>query len=224
MIRVSVLAALSAATLLLGGCGSGTDKAELDKIDAKLGGKTGADPALSAALEDQIMVDPNLSGQANEDSIRPTNEPFAAPIPADPSGTGDAAEQTLGTLAEQQARVAKDKFNGCSLDVKYSVDFANRLPLELPLPQQARVAEAAGSDTEACRLRAVTYATTSAPTALISYYLTTARKAGYNVVQTREGSEALVSGTRDRDGAAFYAILQPAGSGTSVDLVANKGR
>ncbi len=224
MIWVSVLAAMGAATLMLSGCDSGTDKAELDKIDAKLGGKTGADPALSAALEDQIMVDPNLTGQANEDSIRPTNEPFGAPIPADPSGVGDVAGQSLGTLADQHARVPKDKFNGCSLDVKYSVAFANRLPADLPLHPQGRVTEAAGSDTPACRLRAVTYAVTAAPSALVNYYLTTGRKAGFNPVRTGDGKEMLVSGTRDRDGAAFYAILQPAGNGTVVDLVANNGR
>jgi hypothetical protein len=225
MIRASMIATLSLA-LLLAGCGdNANDKAELDKIDAKLGGKSGADPALSAALEDQIMVDPKLASQANEDSIRPPNEPFQAPVPLDPNAPdGTGGTQTLGSLAEQQARLSKDKFNGCVLDVQYSMDFANRLPSDLPLYPRARLIEAAGSDASNCRLRAVTYSTTATPKAMIDYYLTIARRAGYSASHSSENQEDMVSGSRDRDGAAFYAIIQPAGAGTSVDLVSNKGR
>jgi hypothetical protein len=220
-----MLATLSAA-LLIAGCGGGAnDKAELDKIDAKLGGKTGADPALSAALEDQIMVDPKLASQSNEDSIRPPAEPFQAPVPLDPNAPdGAGATQTLGSLAEQQARLSKDKFNGCVLDVQYSMDFANRLPSDLPLYPRSRLVEAAGSDAANCRLRAVTYSTAATPKAMIDYYLTIARRAGYSASHSNEGKEEMVNGTRDRDGAAFYAIIQTAGAGSSVDLVANNGR
>lgn len=224
MIRASMVAILSVA--LLAGCSDkASDKAELDKIDAKLGGKAGADPALSAALEDQIMVDPKLASQANEDSIRPPNEPFQAPVPADPNAPdGSGSRQTLGSLAEEQARLSKDKFNGCGLDVQYSMDFANRLPADLPLYPRARLIEAAGSDTGNCRLRAVTYSSSAAPKAMIDYYLTLARRAGYTASHSSQSMEELVNATRDRDGAAFYAIIQPAGAGSTVDLVANNGR
>ncbi len=224
MIRASTIAILSVA--LLAGCSDkASEKAELDKIDAKLGGKAGADPALSAALEDQIMVDPKLASQSNEDSIRPPNEPFQAPVPADPGAPdGSGSTQTLGSLAEQQARLSKDKFNGCVLDVQYSMNFANRLPADLPLYPRARLIEAAGSDTSKCSLRAITYSTTAAPKAIIDYYLTLARRAGYAASHSSERSEEMVNATRDRDGAAFYAIIQPAGTGSTVDLVANNGR
>jgi hypothetical protein len=223
MIRASMMATLSVALLLVGCGDKASDKAELDKIDAKLGGKTGADPALSVALEEPIMVDPNLASQSNEDSIRPPAQPFQAPVPLDPNAPdGAGSGQTLGSLAEQQARLSKDKFNGCALDVKYSMDFANRLPTDLPLYPRARVVEAAGSDTNTCRLRAITYSSSAAPKAMIDYYLTIARRAGFTASHSSEGNEDLVSGTRD--GAAFYAIIQPAGAGSSVDLVANNGR
>ena len=84
--------------------------------------------------------------------------------------------------------------------------------------------EAAGSDAANCRLRAVSYSSTAAPKAMIDYYLTIARRAGFAASHSGEGKEDLVNGTRDRDGAAFYAIIQPAGAGSSVDLVANNGR
>ena len=191
MMRFQILLAAGALSLMLGGCGGGVkDKAELDKIDAKLGGKAGADPALSAALEDQIMVDPNLASQANEDSIRPTNEPFQAPVPVDLDAALAPPGQTLGSLAEQQMRLSKDKFNGCSLDVKYSMDFVNRLPADLPLYPKARVAEAAGSDSPTCRLRAVTYSSNEAPQALASFYLALAKNAGFAAKQTKESGRS----------------------------------
>ena len=39
-------------------------------------------PALAEALQDQIMVDPTLGGQANGDSVRPPGRPYASPMPA----------------------------------------------------------------------------------------------------------------------------------------------
>ena len=140
MVRISRMAAIAAAALALSACGGpADDKASLEKLDTKLGGKGDVDPALTAALEDQIMVDPTLSGQANEDSIRPPTEPQSAPIPA--AREGDDV-QTLGGLATDQAITAsKDRFTGCSLDVQYSAEWANRLPSDLPLYPQARVAE-----------------------------------------------------------------------------------
>ena len=225
MLRVWVTGSIAAVLLLAGCSGGAPDKAELDKIDAKLGGKAGADPVLSLALEEPIMVDPNLLSQSNEDSIRPPAQPFQAPVPLDP-GLPDAtgAGQTLGDLAQTQARAAKDRFNGCALDVEYSMDFANRLPGDLPLYPRARVAEAAGSDAANCKLRAVTYATPATPKAMIDYYLTVGRRAGFNVSHSSDGKDDLVSGTRDRDNGAFYAVIAAAGAGSAVDLVANNGR
>lgn len=225
MIRASMMATISAALLLAGCGGKASDTAELDKIDAKLGGKTGSDPALSVALEEPIMVDPNLTSQANEDSIRPPAEPFQAPVPLDPNApAAGSASATLGSFAEQQARLSKDQFNGCALDVQYSMDFANRLPLDLPIHPRGRLIEAAGSDAPGCRLRAVTYSASLPPKTIVDYFLTTARTAGYGATQAREGNETLVSGTRAKDRAAFYAIIQPVGAGSTVDMVVNNGR
>lgn len=225
MIRASMMATIAAALMLAGCSDKASEPSELDKIDAKLGGKTGSDPALSVALEEPIMVDPNLTSQANEDSIKPPAEPFQAPVPLDPNAPAAAGSATtLGSFAEQQARLSKDQFNGCVLDVQYSMDFANRLPADLPIHPRGRLVEAAGSDAPGCRLRAVTYSAAIPPQAIVDYFQTTAKRAGYGATQAREGSETLVSGTRARDRAAFYAIVQPAGAGSTVDMVVNNGR
>jgi hypothetical protein len=217
-----VLLLICAASLALTACG-GNDKADLEKLDSKLGGKPNADPALTAALEDQIMVDPALTQQANEDTIRPTNEPYQAPMPAEANPAPAApASQTLGSLAAEQAQISKVQFNGCSLDVQYSMDWANRLSAELPLYPKARVSEAAGSDNGKCKLRAVTFTAAAAPRAMVDYYLSIAKRAGFNAHNSVEGSGNMVSGTRS-DGAAFYVVLQPTEGGSSADLVVNRG-
>lgn len=212
----------------LAACGSDTSKAEADKLDAQLTGKDAAkDPAITAALEDQIMVDPALVGQSNANAARPADAPLQGPVPpgegVSPRASGPAPA-TLGERAAAQTVADKRNFNGCGLDVDYGLSWANRLPPELPLYPQARVEEAAGSDLGKCRLRAVTFSTGAAPQALADFYLSAARKAGFTASQTRGDGEDMVGGTRSSDGAAFYVVLaERKGGGTVVDIVANNG-
>lgn len=224
MIRAYSLLVLVASSLLVTACGDGNDKAALDKLDSKLGGKGNVDPALTAALEDQIMVDPQLASKSNDDSIRPPNEPYSASVPAGQPAPSGSVGQTLGTIAAQQAQIAKDKFTGCSLDVAYSIQWANRLPLELPLYPKARVSEAAGSNYQGCNLRVASYTAPAAPRLVAGYYLHLAKRSGYRECVSNDGQGQMVSGWRASDGAAFYATLHPGGTGTNVDLVTNRGR
>ena len=224
MSRASSLLFLSAISLAVSGCGNNEDATALDQLDSKLGNKANADPALTMALEDQIMVDPALSGQANEDAIRPANEPYQALVPAGEAGAADVSGRTLGTLASQQAQVSKDKFHGCSLDVGYSMTWANRLPLDLSIYPNARVSEAAGSDFQGCNLRVVSFTAAATPRAVIDYYLSAAKQGGYNASNTVEPEGNMVTGWRSSDGAAFYVLIGAAGAGTSADLVSNRGR
>jgi hypothetical protein len=223
--RIVGLVFMATLSLSLAACGGAADnKSELDKLDSKLGGKGDADPALTAALEDQIMVDPELAAQSNDDSIRPPNEPYSGAVPPGEGSATGPAGQTLGVLATQQAQAAKDKFNGCSLDIAYSIQWANRLPVELPLYPKARVNEAAGSDYQGCSLRVASYTAPAPPREVASYYLTLAKRAGFREGVTRDGKGLMVSGWRPNDGAAFYALMNPSGTGTSVDIVSNRGR
>jgi hypothetical protein len=225
MKRTIQILAASALALSLAACGGSGDKAALDSLDGKLTSKGETDPALTAALEDQIMVDPALSGQANKDAIRPASQPYQASIPAaeiTPQST-PVATPTLGSLAEQQAASAKDSFNGCALDVQYSADYAARLPADLPLYPQAQVSEAAGSEQGGCKLRAVSHSTIAAMKSVAIHYASSARKAGYQVTSKIEGKGVMVSGKRAADGGAFYVVLTPASGGTVADLVVNNG-
>jgi hypothetical protein len=218
--------------LALVGCGGKNTDNDVDALDQDIGGVPvskgkNADPALTAALEDQIMVDPSLNNQANRHSVKPADEPFQAPIPPD---QGHATPQqgtpvTLGALAEQQAKKGNSSFNGCQLDVDYSMAWANRLPADLPLYPRSRVDEAAGSDNSGCHLRAISFTSAESVETLVDFYLTQSRRAGYAAQRTQNGTESKVSGARARDGAAYYVLLNTvSGGGTTADLVANNGK
>lgn len=219
-------ATLSLLALSAAACGAASDKDDLEAIDARLGNKANADPALTQALEDQIMVDPALTQQSNEHSVRPPDEPFQSPIPPDaqPAQADASPGQTLGARAAEQANAAKSLFDGCVLDVSYSMQFSTKLPPELSLHPKAQVSEAAGSDSATCRLRAVSFAAPMAPQALASWYATQAQRAGYVPQVTPDGKGLMVSATRASDRAAFYIVLQPAAGGTAGDIVTNRGR
>jgi hypothetical protein len=250
MPRSSMTIALVLLSLGLSSCGE-DPKTEVANLDETLLGKgNSTDPVLTSALEDQIMVDPALTGQANTHAVRAADKPAQTPIPTEATGGPAPSSATpLGQRVAEQtakpapgasypsaaaaasvpastggsAKSAKASFNGCGMDVSYSMAWSARMPSDLPLYPQAKVAEAAGSDSGACRLRAVTFSTAAAPRNLVDYYLSTARKAGYQAEYTTEGGEQMVAGHRG-DGAAFYVILTPRQSGgTMADMVANRG-
>ncbi len=234
MRRVTSTALIALAVFGLAACSDTPSKNEIEKLDAELAGKgADTDPALTAALEDQIMVDPSLSNQSNADAIRPADEPLQAPIPPEPkgdqiAGSGSATATpakgtvTLGQLAQQQASVDSAAFKGCGLDVDYSIAWSTRLPGDLPLYPKARVAEAAGSNAGSCALRAVTYTASVAPTTMVEYYRILAKRGGYSAEHKVEGSNHIIAGTRGNE--AYYVIIaQAQGGGTTADFVSNNG-
>src|SRR3954452_20969184 len=94
--------------LALVACGKRSDgERNLDTLDNELVGSNSAtarDPALMSALHDQIMVDPTLAQQANNDAVRPPAQPYSGAVPPDriavpPWGaratTGAATSETL---------------------------------------------------------------------------------------------------------------------------------
>ena len=225
-----VLSSLLLGACLLGvaACGNDTSTdAKADKLDERLLGKGNADPVLTTALEDQIMVDPSLANMANRNAVKAADAPMTAPVPVETTGPSAAAERpatpTLGQIAANQATVARDKFTGCGLDVDYSMQWANRIPADVPLYPRARVDEAAGSDMPGCKLRAITFTTPAPQRAVIDFYIGQTKRSGFASSTQVKGRETLVGGTRG-DGAAYYVILTPAeAGGTIVDLVLNNG-
>ncbi|KQN00264.1 hypothetical protein [Sphingomonas sp. Leaf25] len=228
------------ALLLLAGCGGTKDaNPNLDTLDAELTQANAADPAVTAALQDQIMVDPTLAAQANGDAVRPPDRPYAAPIPAPTVAAGSSASNetlqsapaagdcpsckggrealTLGELAAVQRGGSKQ----CAAKVGYSAGWATRLPATFALHPDARVTEAAGTDADGCRLRIVSFVIAQPIGRVVDWYYTRAKGGGYSTEHQAEGEQHVLGGTR---GPAAYAVfLSPEGRGTSVDLVVDGG-
>ncbi|BCA60520.1 hypothetical protein [Sphingomonas sp. HMP6] len=226
------------------------DSLDNELVEAGSGGTNASDPAMTSALHDQIMVDPALAQQSNADSVRPPAQPYSGGVPpvgiAQSGGgtTGAATSETikstpapatkdcpncqaardsltLGALASRQ----KDKStSGCAGAMRYSARWAEKLPADVPLYPGARVAEAAGADTSACHLRAVTFSTSAKLQTVLDWYYTRVTNGGFSAEHQSDGTEHTLGGTRDRDGGAYVLFLTGRrDGGTDVDLVANNG-
>jgi hypothetical protein len=229
--------------LALAGCsGSGS----IPDVDEASG--NAADPALASALQDQIMVDPQLGRQANGDAIRPPGQPYSggvpddgvaantdqidmgglmkapAPTPADKNCSQCAAARESVTLGGLAARQRDSRTSQCASSMTYSAGWANRLPRDLPLFPQARVTEAAGSEAGQCQLRAVSFSTAQPMQAMLDWYYTRAVRSGYTAEHQLDGEEHILGGTRERDGGAYVLFMTARrDGGTDVDMVANNG-
>ena len=219
---------------------------DLNSLDAELtatGTGNVRDPALTAALADQIMVDPTLAQSSNGNAVRPPPRPDSGAVPPDgvaarldqtdpaslkhaPEANADCPEckaakgaLTLGALAERQANA---RTAACAATLGYGAGWANRLPADLPLYPDARLSEAAGADSNGCRLRVVSFASNAAVGRLIDYYYTKATGAGYSAGHRTDGAQHVLGGTRGEEAYVVYVSARP-GGGSDVDLVSNAG-
>lgn len=180
------------------------------------------DPAITSALADPLMTDPQLDSRSNRGVLRPADQPYQAMVPPgepDPL-RGDAAPTVL---ARARPLLGKN-FNACDFGIRYSYGWAARLSPDLTLPSEARVAEAAGSDATGCGLRLVAYSTPTGPEAAADVYRRVAKAGGYTLSERKLGPATVVSALRATDGAAFVASVTAPDGGSAVDLASNRGR
>ena len=211
-----------AGLLLVAACSRGADN-NLAAIDNELIANA-SDPALTSALEDQIMVDPNLVQQSNPNSVRPPDTPVQAQYPAD-------APQAAGGANGGGARVAQAAAPGgpapppsvanCGGAFDYGAQWAGRMPADFPAYPGARLTEAAGNDHGGCRMRVVSFTTPDAFGRVIQYYQAVAARAGYSAEQQQRGGDQVLGGTRGE--AAYYLIVTPLRTGSDVALIVNTG-
>ena len=216
-------AAISFRTLALAGllslaaCGS-SEQNNLAEMDNSLIGN-GADPALTSALEDQILVDPNLVQQTHPNTARPPETPVQAQYPADGAGGNAGAGQASQASAAGGSGPATP--SACGVPFVYGNEWANRLPPEFPAYPGGRVTEAAGSDRGACHMRVVTFTTADPNNRVLEHYRSLADRAGFSVEQQARGGDQVLGGTRGE--AAYYLIVTPTQSGSEVALILNNG-
>lgn len=198
-----------AAALALAGCGQ-------SQPDAAKPAGNDTDPALTSALEDQILVDPALTQQSNKNAVRPSETPAQAQYPADSAGRAGVAERARRDLWDGGgAGCGNGPFN-------YDPSWAGRLPPAFPLPPGAKLTEAAGHNERGCAMRVVTFAIPQPAERVLDFYRTRALDGGYSAEQQRRDGDHVLAGS-GRDGAHYYLIVTPKPNGSDVALIANKG-
>ena len=224
-----------ASLALLAGCGG------RDSPDGE-GAET--DPALSGALEDQIMVDPELAGQngaaadAGTASIElPPEQRSPEAIAAarkeasalvggalqsapQPVAGGSAPLVEKAATAAQIAASSKAAATDCAARVAYSANWVKSLPEALSVYPRGAVQEAAGTDSAECALRVVSFVTPVAPGDVLDFYYTRLRKAGYSASHRTEGSDSVLGGGKGQQAYVVYARKLANGL-TEVDLVSS---
>ena len=217
---------------------------DLADLDRELTGASAPgnqrDPALTAALRDQIMVDPALAQSSNVNAIRPPSRPDSGAVPPDSVATradgveaaslksappardcpGCKTAEGALTLAELASRQGNASIATCAPRIRYSAIWSTRLPADMPLYPDARVSEAAGADD--CPLRVVSFASSAAVGKVVDYYYTKLSAAGYSADHQADGKRDILGGTRG-DAAYMIYVTPHAGGGSDVDLVSNAG-
>lgn len=225
-----------AAVLLLAGCGSAKQPGDAAEPD----------PAMTGALGDQIMVDPEMAGadgaalapnpgkielppqQRSPEAIQAARDEAmvqaggnlkSAPRP----GAGSASSLVEGAAtAAQVAQDAKAARADCTAKAQYSATWAAKLPQDLPVYPRGAVQEAAGTDSAGCRLRVVNFVTPVTPGDVIDFYYTKTTGAGYGAEYRMDGSDHVLGGRKG--GQAYLVYARKLGNGlTEVDLIASGG-
>ncbi len=221
LIRIAAIAT----ALSLGACRD--NQSELANLDNQIIGND-TDPALTSALEDQIMVDPALTQQSNRNAVRPPETPTQAQYPL-PQGAGQPARRAAAVrgsgaaaAAEPDRETAEVGSTGCGPDFDHNMQWARRLPAAFAVYPGSRITDAAGSETADCRLRVVTFTTADPAQRVLDHYSARAARAGYSAEHQRREGDHILAGTDAAD-SAFYLIVTPTRAGSEVALIANSG-
>jgi hypothetical protein len=254
-LRLSLGIALAlCAPLALGACGkTASNAAAVDALDEKLTGK-GSDPAMNTALDDRILVDPEMTDGANVTVVKTADKPLNGALPPDNGYDGDIASgeeldsakmmrapkptvitaedcQNCGdnravTLGALADQQGVKRGKGtCDAKLQYGAAWATRMPYEFPVYPRGRVQEAGGVENGLCDIRAVSFSTSAAMQDVVDYYYSRAKHAGFSADYEVRAGEHVLGGVRDKDGGAYVITLNAhPGGGTAVDIVANNGR
>jgi len=236
MTKTRRLSAFAPAFLVVGTLGLAACNADKTPSDGE------SDPALSGALGDQIMVDPEMAGEdgaalaANGGQITIPAEDRSPEAIADarakaaqaaggklqpapqPAQGGAAPLAESAATAAQVAAASQQARTDCTAKVEYSNTWAAKVPAEIPVYPRGAVQEAAGTDADGCSLRVVNFATPVSTADVISFYYTMANKAGYGAEYRLDGDDNVLGGRKGGKAYVVYARKLQNGL-TEVDLV-----
>lgn len=203
------------------------------------------DPIVQQALNDRLMVDPDLAFQnegnaaltigfdhslppidAGPDTLATIREEArislleGGAIPALPEAVENDSVVSLARASSAQERAALlPATRNCSRSLAYSAIWAARLPDFAQIVPRGAVVDAAGADQNGCRLRVVTYRTPLSPDEALQFHFTLAERAGLKPrhLRIKDGEQVLQGAKRS---ASVAIHTRPALGGlTEVDIV-----
>lgn len=219
---------------VLAACDGERPESVLDEID----------PAVIAAINDQILTDPDLSRQNEGNAALTGGIDHALPLVNDSPRAIDAAREEaralvggrdrfgrLPPVGERQAEIplesritvtARAAYAGATQACVRSLDrgfiWAARVPAAFPVYPRGATQEAAGSDAAGCALRAVNFRTPVPLEEVLAFYHTRALDAGFTSTLATAGDESVLRG--EHEGAFFALYARTGASGlTEADLV-----
>ena len=205
------------------------------------------DGAAAAALNDPIMVDPDLASQNRGNSALSGGGPAQGDLPdfnrsPEEADAARAAAQTQLGSALQAApapgvTAPKSRLAGaitmpavaaasgiasqaCAEGMGFTFGWAAQLPAGLQVYPRGHTLVAAGNDTNGCKVRAVRFVTPVAVSDAVDFYFAQARAAKLNPERRREGEDEVVAGKPGTGSYAAY-VRKRADGLTEVDLISS---
>lgn len=204
------------------------------------------DPAIAAALNQPILIDPDLVSMNDANTVAqvpdfdrsvPTldtgpdaiararaaaldllgGQSRLKPAPAARQADEVQARASLLTAAARAVAVAGGP-RRCTSRVSHAIAWAARMPPALPVYPMGAVQDAAGTDQGGCGLRVVTFHTPVPAADVMDFYFTRATAAGFALDRVMQDGDDVLAGTRGESAVIVYARPLPSGA-TEVDLV-----
>ena len=202
------------------------------------------DPAITAALADQILVDPDLSRQNEGNAALTGGIDHALPIenataraidavrmealemiggrdrlePLPPPGPAAAPVPLAARLSVVERTAYAGAPRRCVTAMRHDFGWSARMPRAFPLYPRAATQEAVGADTEGCAVRAVHFRTPVAVEDVLAFYHARAHATGFTSAREIRGEEEVLRGERGDEQFAVYARRGP-GTSAEIDLV-----
>lgn len=240
LIRSPVLTHFAAASLLaLAACGGGQPEDQAGQDE---------DPAYAHALAGPLMTDPDLASRNRAYSAIAGGGPGIVEVPPIEDGpeaitaARDEATKLVGgkieaapfpvegsnpvlrdaVTAAQRGAAIKGPGSNCPAKASYAMGWSLQLPAPFPIYPRGHLLEAAGSDSDGCRLRVVRFVTPVEPGDLIDFYHTRAKAAHFDVRRMAADGAQVLEGSK---GVAAYAVqARKRKDGlTEADIVVNGG-
>ncbi len=223
------------AALLLAGCGEETAPAE----------PAARDPAIAQALDDPLMVDPDLSARNEGAAAITVRTDGALPVVAQsakaiaaaraeaaglvggadklaaiPAPSGQAAPLGEPHVPDDHLAVLREK-TACRAVLTHSAIWAARLPAALPVYPRGATLAATGGDGDGCRVLAVRFETPVPLDEVLAFYWTRAKAARLAPRHLTAGDIAVLQGRSAE--LAFDLRARRLGDRTLVELAVVTG-